>query len=98
MAANKSDSYDDEQVSEAEREELAKEINALFILVSALNNSGINQLFESVAKTYLNKGTGLYNYVPIFWCRGPCTRWAQRFNGNKTDYYILLIIKLFYII
>ena len=47
--------YYNENVSEEEGKEFAKEINAIFInSVSAQNNSGIKELFESVAKATLD--------------------------------------------
>ena len=54
MAGAKSDLYETEEVSEEEGKKFAKEINAIFKLVSANTNSGIDDLFESLAKIYLN--------------------------------------------
>ena len=54
IAGNKSDLYDNEQVSENEARQYAKSINAVFGLTSAQNNSGIEQLFEDIAYKYLD--------------------------------------------
>ena len=54
VAGNKSDLYDDEEVSEQEARDFAKEIGAIFALTSAQNNSGIDDLFKNMAKKYLN--------------------------------------------
>ena len=54
MAANKSDLFDKEQVSEAEAREYAKEIGAVFKLTSACTASGIEELFKSIGCKYLD--------------------------------------------
>ena len=54
VAGNKSDLYDDEEVSEQEARDFAKEIGAIFALTSAQNNTGIDDLFKNMAKKYLN--------------------------------------------
>ena len=53
IAGNKSDLYDEEAVPEQEAREYAKSIGAVFCLTSALNNSGIDELFKSLARKYL---------------------------------------------
>ena len=53
IAGNKSDRYDEEAVSEQEAREFAESIGAVFSLISAQNNSGINELFEELGKKYL---------------------------------------------
>ncbi len=54
MAANKSDLFDKEQVSEAEAREYAKEIGAVFKLTSACTASGIEELFKSIGCKFLD--------------------------------------------
>ena len=55
MVASKSDLYEYENVKEEEGKNYSKKINALFKIASAKFNSGIDDLFESVAEEYLNK-------------------------------------------
>ena len=52
VAANKSDLIDQEVVDEGEARDFAKEYGALFTSTSAKNTSGINNLFEEIAKKY----------------------------------------------
>ena len=54
IAGNKSDLYDEEAVSEQEAREFAKSIGAVFSLTSAQSNTGINELFQDLAKKFLN--------------------------------------------
>ena len=54
IAGNKADKYEKEEVSEQEAREFAESIGAIFRLTSAQNNSGINELFEDLAKNYLD--------------------------------------------
>ena len=54
IAGNKSDLYDDEAVSEKEAREFAQSINAIYALTSALNNSGVNKLFEDMGCKFLD--------------------------------------------
>ena len=53
IAGNKSDRYDDKEVSEQEAREFAESIGAVFSLTSAQNNSGIDELFKDMGKKYL---------------------------------------------
>ena len=53
IAGNKSDLYEDEEVSEQEAREFAESIGAVFSLTSAQNNSGIDELFKDMGKKYL---------------------------------------------
>ena len=53
IAANKSDLYKQEEVDENEAREFAKKINSSFKLTSALENKGINELFDEVIEIYL---------------------------------------------
>lgn len=54
MAANKSDLYHDEEVSEQEGMKLAKEINAIYQQTSAKSDSGsIDELFINIGKKIL---------------------------------------------
>ena len=48
LVGNKSDLYEKEEVNENEARNFANQINAIFFLNSALNNSGINDLFKNV--------------------------------------------------
>lgn len=54
MAANKSDLFDQEQVSENEARDYAKEIGAVFKLTSACTASGIEELFKSIGCKFLD--------------------------------------------
>ena len=54
MAANKSDLFDKEQVSEAEAREYAKEIGAVFKLTSASSGTGIEEIFKSIGYKFLD--------------------------------------------
>ena len=55
VVGNKSDLYENEQVSDEEGKKFAKEINAIFKLTSALSNTGIDRLFESIGKKILDR-------------------------------------------
>ena len=52
IIANKSDLIEKEQVDEAVARNYANEINALFALISAKNNFGVDDLFIKIAKKY----------------------------------------------
>ena len=52
IAANKSDLFEHESIDESIARELAKEIGAFYITISAKNSEGINSLFEEIAKKY----------------------------------------------
>lgn len=54
MAANKSDLFDKEQVSEAEARKYASEIGAIFKLTSACTANGIEDLFRSIGCKFLD--------------------------------------------
>ena len=54
VAGNKSDLYENEEVSEQEAREFAKSIGAIFCLTSAQSNSGIEELFEEMGKKFLD--------------------------------------------
>ena len=54
IAANKYDLYELREVSNEEGEEFANSINAIFSSTSAKNNSGITNLFESIAMKMLD--------------------------------------------
>ena len=53
VVGNKSDLYEIEKVSEEEGRNYAKEINAIFMLVSAKNGDNINNLFNDIVNLYL---------------------------------------------
>ena len=55
VVGNKSDLYEEEEVSENEAKEFAKEIGAFFMLVSAKTGNNVNQLFEALLRQYLGK-------------------------------------------
>ena len=50
----KSDCYEKEKVNENEARDFAKEIGAIYQLTSSKNSIGINELFENLAKLYLD--------------------------------------------
>ena len=50
LVANKSDLYEDQTVNNKDGKEFAEQINAIFQTTSALNNVGINILFENIGK------------------------------------------------
>ena len=52
VVGNKSDLYEIEKVSEEEGRNYAKEINAIFMLVSAKNGDNINNLFNDIVNLY----------------------------------------------
>ena len=52
VVGNKSDLYENEKVSEEEGRNYAKEINAIFMLVSAKNGDNINNLFKDIVNLY----------------------------------------------
>ena len=54
IAGNKSDLFSEEEVHESEAEEFASTINAVFNLTSAYLNNGINELFHSLGKKFLD--------------------------------------------
>ena len=53
VVGNKSDKYTEEAVTEEEASSFTKEIGAKFFLVSAQNGNGINNMFQTLADTYL---------------------------------------------
>ena len=52
VVGNKSDLYEEEQVSEEEGRQYAQEINAIYMLVSAKNGDNIINLFNDVVNLY----------------------------------------------
>ena len=54
LAANKSDMYENELVGLNEGKELARQLNAIFKSTSALNSKGIDDLFLSIGKKFLD--------------------------------------------
>jgi len=54
VAANKSDLYEDQAVPEEEGQKFADEIGAIFQTTSAMNNSGIDKLFENIGKKIMD--------------------------------------------
>ena len=53
IAGNKSDLFEDEEVSEKEAENFAQSVGAIFQLTSCKNNVGIDDLFEKCGEKYL---------------------------------------------
>lgn len=60
IAANKCDLYDKEQVNEEKARSFAKKIGAIFRITSAVDSTGIDQLFRDLGKKFLDP-----NYKPI---------------------------------
>ena len=58
VAGNKSDLYEQEEVSEQEAREFAKSIGAVFKLTSAQKNRGIDELFVEIGKAFLEYNSG----------------------------------------
>ena len=56
LAANKSDLIDKAEVSEQEIKEFAQKEGLIFKFTSALNNTGINELFMALGNKYLGAG------------------------------------------
>ena len=54
VAANKSDLYEEQKVSDEEGEEFAKSINAIFVSTSAKNDSGIQALFDNIGQKIID--------------------------------------------
>ena len=54
LAANKSDLYDKEEVSEETARQFAEKIGAIFKLTSACTSVGVEELFVSVGSKYLD--------------------------------------------
>ncbi len=54
IIGNKCDKYEYEEVSEEEAQSYANEIKAKFFLVSALNGSGIDRMFQTLAEEFLD--------------------------------------------
>ena len=55
IVANKSDLYEKENIDENEVRNYANELNAKFIVCSALNRSGIEDIFVAVGNNYFEK-------------------------------------------
>ena len=60
LVGNKNDLYEQEKVTDEEGLAFADEINAIFKTVSAKTGSGIDDLFNTIGKTFLYK---LHNYI-----------------------------------
>ena len=54
VVANKNDLYNDQQVPKEEGVKLADEIGAIFQMTSAKSGNGINNLFNNIARKYLD--------------------------------------------
>ena len=54
LVGNKCDLYIDHKISNSEGEYLAKEMNSMFTLTSALSNTGIMELFENIGKKIID--------------------------------------------
>lgn len=60
IAANKSDLYDKEEVSDEEGSAFAKKIGAIFKTTSAKSNTGIDALFDRIGTKFIDPS---YNYL-----------------------------------
>ena len=76
LAANKSDMYENELVDLHEGKELARQLNAIFKSTSALNSKGIDDLFLSIGKKFLDPtySVNISN----------CTEKSESRNNSKT--------------
>ena len=54
LVGNKCDLYEDEEVEEKDINSFAEEIGGEYFLVSAKNGNGIEEMFKTLAKMYLN--------------------------------------------
>jgi Fe2+ transport system protein B len=54
IVGNKSDDYENEKVKDIEGKTLARKLNAVFQRTSAKNGSGIDELFKTLGKHFLN--------------------------------------------
>ena len=55
LVGNKSDKYEEEEVTDEEAISFAKEIDAKFFLVSAHTGDGINKMFQSLADNFFDE-------------------------------------------
>lgn len=55
LIGTKNDLYDKREVSEDEARKYASDIGAMFLLTSALNDIGINELFKCLGKKFLER-------------------------------------------
>ena len=74
IVGNKADLIEQQEVSEDEGRNLAKEIGGHFAWVSSKTGNGIEELFEDSIKAYTNK----YGYAKIF-------KEKQKLNNKKKD-------------
>ena len=58
IVANKNDLYEEREVQDEEGEKFAQQIGGFFVSTSAKNDSGVNELFDNIAKKILDP-----NYV-----------------------------------
>ena len=61
LAANKNDLYDKEEVEENEGISLAKELGAIFQRTSAIEATGVEDLFEKIANKIINPNCVIEN-------------------------------------
>ena len=54
LAANKNDMYEHEEVEESEGKNLAKELGAIFQKTSAKESTGVEDLFTTIGKKFIN--------------------------------------------
>ena len=54
LVGTNNDRYELEEVPEREAKSFAKEINAIYQLISAKNRTGIDELFENIGKKFLD--------------------------------------------
>ena len=85
IAANKSDMYEYEEVSEEEGMAFAKQYNAIFQTTSAKETNGsVDELFKNIGKRFLNPNSENTSYLTKeeLRQRGQ-TLEKQRIQGNK---------------
>ena len=54
IVGNKSDEYENEKVTDIEGKTLARKLNAVFQRTSAKNGNGVDELFKTLGKHFLN--------------------------------------------
>ncbi len=55
IVGNKNDQYENEQVKKDVAEKYAKSINGTYRCISALEGTGINELFDNIGRSFLKK-------------------------------------------
>jgi small GTP-binding protein len=90
VAGNKSDLYEIEEVSEQEAKEYSDYINASFKLVSAKNNTSINELFKELITKFIDSEF-MKKLIPEYITEKENKLWEKRkvklenYNDTKDD-------------